>query len=121
MGQDERDEDGKSQALVSAGTVRGRVIRHLRGLLLPGVLGLGACKETSSVVCDPMPPPTGTSTAGLPTTSTETATTPPVVCDPMPPPPPTVSATATTTTRPATTSRRTPVVCDPMPPPPPKK
>lgn len=66
------------------GAVRQRVIKHLRSVLVPGAIGLTACK--SSVVCDPMPTPqdAGTATGHPQPTSTFT---PPVVCDPMPPPP----------------------------------
>jgi hypothetical protein len=77
--------------------VRQRVARHLKRLLIPGVMGLGACKGTEStpVVCDPMPAPQDagagpaddTSTA-VPT-ATPDASPPPVVCDPMPAPMPT--------------------------------
>ena len=114
--------------------VRGRVIKHLRSLLLP-VLGVGACtRQTPPVVCDPMPapsdslrngdPPPNTDSANegepsaLPNGSTQYAVpppalsstaTPPVVCDPMPPPP-SGKPKARVNPRPSP-----PVVCDPMP------
>jgi hypothetical protein len=90
MGND--DKQGKS-------AVRGRVARHLKHLLIPGVIGLGACKGTDQtpVVCDPMPapmdaggaPPEGADSGVLvPTPKADDAGPPPVVCDPMPAPMP---------------------------------
>jgi hypothetical protein len=81
------DKDTKS-------AVRRRVEKHLKKLLIPGVMGIGACKSTEPpVVCDPMPapadaaaPPTETTT---PPAEQKDATPPPVVCDPMPAPMPT--------------------------------
>jgi hypothetical protein len=76
--------------------VRSRVERHLKRLLIPGVMTLGACKpsKVDSVVCDPMPPPIDAN-AGPPGDAgavappiNEDPVPPPVVCDPMPPPPP---------------------------------
>ncbi|HQP36303.1 MAG TPA: hypothetical protein PLI95_14035 [Polyangiaceae bacterium] len=77
--------------------VRNRVKRHLRKLLIPGVIGLGACKSSDpGVVCDPMPPPAtadptappgGDQDASIPQPP-DTNSPPPVVCDPMPPPAP---------------------------------
>ena len=116
MAHDERDEGQDEQT--TAETVRRRVVRHLRSLLIPAsVIGLGACKE-HSVVCDPMPPPSGTPT----TTPETTSAPPPVVCDPMPAPSivtTTTSAPVAPTTTTTRTATRHPVVCDPMPPPPP--
>lgn len=92
---DNRDErEGKPAD--TGGDVRKRVIRHMRKLLIPGVLGLGACKSSDpGVVCDPMPPPATAPTTGPggeqdaapPPTGPATAP-PPVVCDPMPAPTP---------------------------------
>ena len=106
MGQDERREgrDAVATEPAQAGPVRRRVARHLRSLLVPGILGLGACENP--LVNDPVPPPT----TGTPETRT--------------PPGTTTAATATTTTSSTTTPTETPpVVCDPMPrpQPPPKK
>lgn len=77
--------------------VRNRVTRHLRKLLIPGVIGLGACKSSDpGVVCDPMPPPAtadptapprGDQDASIPQPP-DTNAPPPVVCDPMPAPTP---------------------------------
>lgn len=132
---DERDEGAEPTR-----PVRQRVIKHLRGLIVPGAFGLTACK--SCVVCDPMPPPQDAGTATGATHPASTFT-PPVVCDPMPPPPdagpapddsvapppqrrfatpppgasaaPPGSMTRTPPRR--TPDTRPPVVCDPMPPP----
>jgi hypothetical protein len=102
--------------------VRNRVIKHLGGLLLP-VLGVGACtKETPPVVCDPMPPPSGSLSDDVPAPSATSTVAPSATqesrfavppADPPPPPPPPVN----------TRDPRydPPVVCDPMPPPPMKK
>lgn len=94
---DDRD-DGSSKPGEKGGDVRKRVTRHLRKLLIPGVLGLGACKSSDpGVVCDPMPPPATTDTTGPagnqdaappPDTSADRPVPPPVVCDPMPAPTP---------------------------------
>ena len=69
-----------------SGKVRSRVARHLQKLLIPGVMGMGACNKCgeTSVVCDPMPPPMQDD-AGMPQQRVDAAP-PPVVCDPMPPP-----------------------------------
>ncbi len=103
---DQRDDQAREDQQPSP--VRRRVTRHLRNLLIPGVMGLGACKNADTpVVCDPMPPPADAGAAGPPSgadaeaatdAATEAAPTaapsqpPPVVCDPMPapiaPPPP---------------------------------
>jgi hypothetical protein len=97
---------------VQPSAVRGRVERHLKRLLIPGVMGLGACKATKvdSVVCDPMPPPVDANAGAAPDASAEEAFPPPVVCDPMPAP---VDAGEAARER-----QPPPVVCDPMPPPP---
>ena len=57
MGEDQRREGDDPVATESTqtGSVRRRVTRHLRSLLIPGILGLGACKNP--VVSDPVPPP----------------------------------------------------------------
>jgi hypothetical protein len=110
------------------GAVRSRVERHLKRLLIPSVMGLGACKATKvdSVVCDPMPPPVdanagAASDAGeVVPASGEDAFPPSVVGDPMPAP---IDAGGATRKRVSPSRDRTsppPVVCDPMPPPPPK-
>ena len=106
--------------------VRGRVIKHLRGLLLP-MLGVGACtKETPPVVCDPMPPPSGSLIGDeLPPDPNSTAA-PPVVCDPMPAPPPSAMPSTAQPSRefavpppdPAPPTAVAPA--DPPPPPPPR-
>jgi hypothetical protein len=101
------------------GAVRGRVERHLKRLLIPGVMSLGACKATKvdSVVCDPMPPPVD---ANAGAEGDAGAFPPSVVCDPMPAP---IDAGGATRQRIPPSRDRTsppPVVCDPMPPPPPK-
>jgi hypothetical protein len=106
------------------GAVRGRVERHLKRLLIPGVMSLGACKATKvdSVVCDPMPPPVdanaGAGDAGevVPTSGGD-AFPPSVVCDPMPAP---IDAGKAWRQRVRPSRDRTippSVVCDPMPPP----
>ena len=38
-------------------SVRRRVRRHLKHLLIPGLLSVGACKSRNDVVCDPLPAP----------------------------------------------------------------
>lgn len=92
---DDRDErEGKPGD--TGGDVRKRVIRHMRKLLIPGVLGLGACKSSDpGVVCDPMPPPATATTTGpggeqdaAPSPTGPATAPPPVVCDPMPAPTP---------------------------------
>jgi hypothetical protein len=102
----ERDDDG-----VRKGVVRQRVKKHLHKLLVPGLIGLGACKGSSSggdVVCDPLPDPSYSPEAGPPPDdpgrvlvpvegdadvppdkgNEPDAGPPPVVCDPLPMPPP---------------------------------
>jgi hypothetical protein len=137
----EKTKGGREQGVATSGAVRQRVVKHLRGLLVPGAIGLSACK--SQVVCDPMPPPTNGGPAT--TTTPPSTTTSPVVCDPMPPPtseyaprpentrfarpPPgedhNGSASRVRKVRtfklqpPADPPPPPPVVCDPMPPPPP--
>lgn len=106
--------------------VRLKVERHLRRLMIPGVLGLEACKGTGQVVCDPMPGPIDTSSganndqqfAVPPPVRDAGAPPPPVVCDPMPPPPdePGKGPVPKRGKKPAPPP---PVVCDPMPAPPP--
>ena len=116
MGEDDQHQDRKAEATGTGTTVRRRVLLHLRSLLLPGAVGLAACK--SSVVCDPMPPPSDAQTSTTGGTAPVDTSTAPVVCDPMPPPTmnsPLPSATAT-----APPTAPPPVVCDPMPPPPPE-
>lgn len=81
--------------------VRARVKRHLKHLLIPGLMGLGACKSSGGdVVCDPLPAPPLTDTAAPPDgpyaepppveeqdAGKQEPEPPPVVCDPLPPPP----------------------------------
>jgi hypothetical protein len=82
MGSD--DKSGKDEADAS-GTVRSRVLVHLRRLMIPGVMGLSAChgKDPPPVVGDPMPPP-----VDAPPITFKPGYQPPVVCDPMPAPMP---------------------------------
>ena len=77
------DKTDKQRGATSS-QVRSRVLGHLRRLLIPGVMGLGACKgtEPAPVVCDPMPPPADAE----PPQDHPDAQPPPVVCDPMPAP-----------------------------------
>jgi|WetSurMetagenome_2_1015567.scaffolds.fasta_scaffold898735_2 hypothetical protein len=87
MGTKKRDDKNEQQpAADRTGKVRSRVARHLKALLIPGVMGMGACNKCgeTSVVCDPMPPPMQDD-AGMPQETADAAP-PPVVCDPMPAP-----------------------------------
>ena len=96
---------------VRKGVVRQRVKKHLHKLLVPGLIGLGACKGSGGggdVVCDPLPDPSYSPEAGPPPDDPGTVLVPidedaglppdepvepdvvqpPVVCDPLPMPPP---------------------------------
>jgi hypothetical protein len=88
MGNKKREDNHPAQPRKdSRGKVRSRVARHLKTLLIPGVMGMGACNKggESPVVCDPMPPPMQDD-AGMPQHSVDASPPPPVVCDPMPAP-----------------------------------
>lgn len=107
-----KPKDAQAQPEIGSRAVRERVVRHLRGLLVPGAIGLSACKSsTPPVVCDPMPEPTSTGPAPTNTAPDATAN-PPVVCDPMPPP-----TSEYAKPPPGRGNDQPPVVCDPMPPP----
>ena len=90
-------------------SVRRRVQRHLKHLLIPGLLSVGACKSRNEVVCDPLPPPIEATSNGAPP---DAGPPPPVVCDPLPPPPLPLDADT-----PGPDAGPPPVVCDPLPPP----
>lgn len=100
MASDDQQDNGKRENQ-GPSDVRRRVTHHLRKLLIPGVMGLGACKNPDTpVVCDPMPPPVDGGAAAPPGNNPEDNAVeagpgtppqnepPPVVCDPMPAPVP---------------------------------
>lgn len=112
---DDNDDRNRKAPVDERGSVRSRVTRHMTRLLVPSVIGLGACNN-NTVVCDPLPPPMDASTEGPDAN--------PVACDPLPPPidaggiglddagqSPDGSVDA------GFDADASPVVCDPLPPP----